>query len=138
MASFSLKIIASDKVFYDGRSEILVIPALDGEYTFLAHHDDMVAAVCPGETRFKNGEGEWVTVITGLGFAHTSNNRVTMLVDSAERPEEIDEIRARQHLERAKEALRQKQSVREYKMTQASLARAISRLKGKDRKNINL
>jgi len=138
MAAFSLKMIASDKVFYDGRSEILIIPALDGEYTFLAHHDDMVVAVRPGETRFKNEKGEWITVITGLGFVNASNNRVTMLVDSAERPEEIDEIRARQHLERAREALRQKQSIQEYKLARASLARAISRLKGKNGKNINL
>jgi len=138
MASFYLKIIASDKVFYNGRSEIVIVPALDGEYALLAHHDDMVVAMQPGETRFKDADGRWVYAVTGIGFAHTSNNRVTVLVDSAERPEEIDEIRAQQHVARAQEALRQKQSIQEYKMTQASLARAISRLKGKNRKNINL
>ena len=41
-----------------------------------------------------------------------------------------DRVRAREALERAEEQLRQKQSLREFKMTQASMARALSRLKG--------
>ena len=53
MAEFSLRIVASDKVFYGGPSEIVIVPALDGEYGFMAHHDDMVVAMKPGELRFK-------------------------------------------------------------------------------------
>ena len=61
-----------------------------------------------------------------------------MLVDTAERPEEIDEKRAQEALERAQEELRQKQSIEEYYVTQATLARALSRLKEKNRHgNIN-
>lgn len=58
--------------------------------------------------------------------------------DSAERPEDIDEIRAKEAKERAEEQLRQKQSVYEYRMSKASLARAVSRLKEKQRSHINL
>ena len=60
------------------------------------------------------------------------------LVDSAERPEDIDEVRAREAMERAQEQLRQKQSIYEYRMSKASLARAVSRLKEKKRMDINL
>ena len=52
-----------------------------------------------------------------------------MLVDTAERPEDIDEVRAREAMERAKEQLRQKQSIQEYHVSQASMARAMYRLK---------
>ncbi|HIR41681.1 MAG TPA: ATP synthase F1 subunit epsilon, partial [Candidatus Egerieicola pullicola] len=31
--TFSLKIVATDRVFYDGRCEMLTVPALDGEFT---------------------------------------------------------------------------------------------------------
>ena len=72
------------------------------------------------------------------GVAQTANNRVIILVDSAERPEDIDEIRAKEAKERAEEQLRQKQSVYEYRMSKASLARAVSRLKEKQRSHINL
>ena len=62
-----------------------------------------------------------------------ANNRATILVDTCESPDEVDKRRAEEALERAKERLRQKQSLREYKMTQASMARALSRLKFKDK-----
>ena len=54
---------------------------------------------------------------------------VILLVSSAERPEEIDRARAERAKERAEERLRQKQSVREYHLSKAALARAMARLR---------
>ena len=130
MNTFSLKIIASDKVFYDGKCGIVIVPALDGEQAIMAHHEDMVIATRVGEVRFKEQEqDDWKKAVVGIGFVHIAYNRVTMLVDTAERPEDIDEVRARQAMERAEEQLRQKQSIEEYHVSQASLARAMIRLK---------
>ena len=66
---------------------------------------------------------------TGLGFAYVENNSVVVFVDTAERPEEIDLRRAEEAKERAEEKLRQETSRQEYYHTQASLARAMSRMK---------
>lgn len=130
MSTFSLKIIASNKVFYDGKCRSVVVPALDGELAVMAHHENMVVATRAGELRFQVEEkSEWCKAVVGIGFVHIANNRVTVLVDTAERPEEIDEVRAREAYERAKERLRQRQSIVEYHMSQASLARAMARLK---------
>ena len=46
--TFSLKIVATDRVFYDGRCEMLTVPALDGEFTMLAHHENIVIALDMG------------------------------------------------------------------------------------------
>ena len=138
MAEFHLRVVASDKVFYNGMCEVAIVPGLDGEWAFMAHHDDIVVAVQPGEMRFKKPDGVWETAIVGSGFAQMANNRAMVLVDTAERLEDIDEVRAQEALERAKEEMRQKQSIQEYRISQASLARAISRLKGKKNKNVNL
>ncbi len=138
MAEFHLKVVASDRVFYDGLCKIAIVPGLDGEWAFMAHHGDIVVAVQPGMMRFQKTDDTWETAVVGSGFAQTANNRTMVIVDTAERPEEIDEVRARESLERAQEEMRQKQSVQEYRISQASLARAISRLKGKKDKNINL
>ena len=43
MNTFSLKVIASDKVFFDGKCGIIIVPALDGE-AIMSHHEDMVIA----------------------------------------------------------------------------------------------
>ena len=74
-------------------------------------------------------DGTWITGVVGSGFAQVINNRVSVLVDTAEHPDEIDIRRAREAKERAREQLRQEQSIREYHMSKASLARAMSRLR---------
>ena len=129
MSTFSLKIISTDKVFYDGKCEYLVIPTIDGEKGILAHHENMVIAVEIGELRFRKPDGEWVTAVVSQGFAEIVNNRASVLVNTAERPEDIDVKRAEEAKERAEEQLRQKQSIQEYYLSQASMARAMTRLK---------
>ena len=130
MDTFGLKIIASDKVFYEGRCRKLIIPAPDGEKGILANHENMVIAIVVGTAKVQlAGEDEWKDLAVGSGFAEIVNNRVTLLVDTAERPEDIDVRRAKEQQERAEEQMRQKQSIQEYYHTQASLARTMNRLR---------
>ena len=65
MSTFSLKIISTDKVFYDGKCEYLVIPTIDGEKGILAHHENMVIAVEIGEA---SSEAEHSGVLSVTGF----------------------------------------------------------------------
>ena len=129
MNTFSLRIIASDKIFYDGKCKLLVIPAIDGEKAIMSHHEDIVIAVTMGEARFQTEDETWIKALVGEGFVQMINNRAVLLVDIAERPEDIDVKRAEEAKERAEEQLRQKLSIQEYYHSKASLARAMSRLK---------
>ena len=138
MDTFGLKIIASDKVFYEGRCRNLVIPAPDGEKGILPNHENMVIAIVVGIARMEIEEGMWQEVAVGSGFVEIVNNRVTLLVETAERPEDIDVRRAEEQRERAEEQMRQKQSIQEYYHTQASLARAMNRLRLAQDKKWNL
>lgn len=138
MDTFGLKIIASDKVFYEGRCRKMMIPAADGEIGILPNHENMVIAIAVGIGRVEIEEGNPQEVALGSGFAEIVNNRVTLIVDTAEKPEEIDIRRAEEQRERAEEQLRQKQSIQEYYHTQASLARAMNRLKLAQDKKWNL
>lgn len=131
MATFYLKVITSSRVFFGGQVSIVTVKAVDGEKSFMAHHEEMVLALKPGELRFQKEDGTWVRAAAGAGAVQAANNRVTVIVESAELPEEIDEVRARRARDQALEELRQKQSIREYKSTQASLARALNRLRYK-------
>jgi len=56
---------------------------------------------------------------------------VTLLVDTAEHPEEIDERRAEEAMERAAEQLRQSKSLQEHSHFEASMARSLARLRTK-------
>ena len=135
--TFYLKIISANRVFYSGRCRSLIVPEYDGQKEILAHHEDMVIAIDDGEMRFQpEGSENWEYAVVGMGFVEIVNNRVTLLVETAERPEEIDVARAREAKERAEEQLRQKQSMQEYYMSKASLARAMTRLSATNKKNI--
>ena len=139
MDTFGLKIIASDKVFYEGRCRKLIIPAPDGQKGILPNHENMVIAIVVGTAKVQlAGEDEWRDLAVGTGFAEIVNNRVTLLVDTAERPEDIDIRHAQEQQERAEEQMRQKQSIQEYYHTQASLARAMNRLRVAQDKKWNL
>ena len=112
MSSFSLRIIASDHIFYDGSCEILTVPAHDGPVSILAHHEAVIMATQEGEVWFRAaGNTEWQEAIVGIGIVQVVNNRALVIVDSAERPEEIDVRRAQEALERAEEQMRQKLSL---------------------------
>ena len=93
--TFYFEVIASDKKFYSGACEHVIFPAVDGLYGVLANHEDTVTAVVAGELRFKV-DGEWKVCIVGEGFADVTRDFVVIVVDTVERPEDIDIIRARE------------------------------------------
>ena len=128
MNSFSVEVYACDKVFYRGRGVSLTLPLPDGEATLLPHHEDSIIALIPGVMKLKTEDGEQKIAVISAGMAQMINNRVKIFVHTVERPEEIDENRARAAKERAEEQLRQKQSLAEYHMNRVALARAMSRL----------
>ena len=131
MDAFQVHILAADKTFYEGPCESLTISTSDGEQCILAHHSNMIAAVLPGKLRYRVPGGEIQLAAVSPGMMKVEKNEVLVLVDSAERPEEIDAARARREADEAMEAMLQKRSRQEYQVAQATLARALNRLRVK-------
>lgn len=127
--TFQLEILTPERPFFNGQVQSLVLPAMDGEFGVLADHEPVVTAIEPGEARFKV-DGVWQYAVVTQGFAEITPDSTVVLVATAERPEEIDEARARRAKERAEERLRQHESKREYFRSKAALARATARLHG--------
>ncbi len=88
-----------------------------------------MGAVCAGELRFETAEGEHRRAAVAPGLFKIEDGRVLLLVDAAERPEDIDVNRALRAREEAEEQLRQKRSMAEYQLAQGNLARALNRLR---------
>ena len=130
MDKFILNITASSGEFYQGDCESLTLPTSDGVYGVQAGHNPVLVALHMGLMHF-TVNGEEHEVLVGDGIAEVTPTFVLLLVDSAERPEDIDRNRALAAKHRAEERLRQKQSQHEYIQTQAALARALARLKAK-------
>ncbi len=126
---FRAHILASDRDFFDGMCQSMRLPTIDGEIGILAHHINFVTALTPGEMWYRLADGTERTAAISHGLVRMEDNDVLILVDSAERPEEIDMARAKRAAERAKEIMLQSKSWQEYLQTQASLSRAMNRLK---------
>ena len=137
MNTFKLKIIASNKTFFEDECVCLTLPIADGgEMGFLANHENTVAPIEYGEMRIKKTDDEEIEAFISGGFIEFFDNSATVVCISVESPDEIDERRANEAKERAEEALRQKQSIFEYHQSKNDLARAMERLKVKNRHQI--
>ena len=132
MSSFNVHILAASHTFYEGECESLVVPTLHGQYGIMAGHCNTISAVVPGKMEYRiPGETVKIAAVSS-GLVKIENNEVLVLVDSAERPEDIDAIKAKQAADAAREAMLQKQSIREYHTAQMTLARAVARLRVKN------
>lgn len=133
MEAFQVNILASDHPFYEGKCYSLILPTAGGMCGIRAHHSNMVTALVPGIMTYQIEENVSREAAVSGGLAKVENGEVLILVDTAERPEEIDAKRAKRDADAAKEALLQRKSIQEYRTAQATLARAISRLRVKRR-----
>lgn len=136
MKTFPLEIYAIDKKVFDGPCESLTIPATDGEFGVLANHVPVVVAIEPGELRYTAG-GETTVLAVGAGFIEVSEKEVYVMVDFAERADEIDLIRAQAAAERAQDKLRAKRDALAVAHAEAALARALARLRVGGRNSIH-
>lgn len=126
--TFHLEIISTDRLFFSGEVEHLVITAIDGLLGILAGHEPLVTCLPTGELKYLV-DGEWKYAAISEGFIQVMPDSSIILAETCELPEEIDIKRAQEARERAEERLRQKQSIKEYYETQAALNRAMNRLK---------
>ena len=127
MNSFILNITASSGEFYQGSCESMVLPVKDGVYGVQAGHSPVLVAIHMGMLKF-TVDGETREILVGDGIAEVTPTFVLLLVDSAERPEDIDRNRAEAARIRAEERLQHKQSMHEYYQTKIALDRAMQRL----------
>ena len=127
MAEMKLEIVTGERLVYSGDVEVLVAPGIEGELGILPHHAPLLTMLQPGEIRIVvNGQEEYM-VISG-GFLEVLANTVTILADTAERADEIDEERAQEAVQRAQERLTGQLAAQDLERALASIRRAQARV----------
>jgi F-type H+-transporting ATPase subunit epsilon len=106
----------------------IVIPGSQGYFGVLPGHAAFLTTLGIGELMYRIGRDEHYLAVSN-GFAEVRNDKVIVLADTAERPEEIDRARAERSRERAERRLagRVEEEV-DYNRALAALARALARL----------
>jgi len=111
----------------EGVDEVIA-PGVEGQLAVLPQHAAFMTMLAPGELILKKGGEEIPFAVTG-GFFEVLRDRVVVLADAAERADEIDVARAEEARERAKTTLERRETVEDLAQVQASLQRALIRLR---------
>lgn len=130
MAKILLEIVTPDRVVVSEEVDVVTAPGVEGEFGVLANHAPMIAAVKIGPLRYRVGDKEeWVAI--SVGFCEVSKNKITFLVEAAEKSYEIDVERALKAKERAEKRIQAylaKAEEVDYARARAALQRALTRL----------
>jgi F-type H+-transporting ATPase subunit epsilon len=104
---FDVSLVTPDGPAFEGEAEMIVVPGAAGEIGVLARHAPLIATLKAGSTRvyLDRDGGDVREFATGPGFFQVQLDRAIALVDDAVLASEVDDARAREQLEAAKQEL---------------------------------
>lgn len=119
---FDLKIITPDRVFYSGKASFLELNTVEGEIGIYKNHIPMTTVLEPGIATITEEGGNKKEAALHTGFMEILGDRITILAEIAEWPDEIDRNRAQEAKIRAERRLQNDKS--NINITRAELAAA--------------
>ena len=137
MSNIKISIVSSSEEIYSGEATMVFATGSLGELGIAPGHTPLLTCLAAGPVRVQNGSEEETFFCSG-GFVEVQPNAVTILSDTAERADSLDESEALKAKEAAEQSLADQQSTIDYTKAAAQLAEAVARLKTiqKLRKNI--
>ncbi|HEY4901762.1 MAG TPA: F0F1 ATP synthase subunit epsilon [Terriglobales bacterium] len=129
--TFQLEIVTPDKLVVKETADEVQIPGKAGYMDVLPGHAPLITELMIGEITYKH-DGNTQHLSVAWGFAEVLPDKVTVLAQTAERPEEIDVKRAQEAKARAEAALARAEADLDFDVTLSALKRAEVRLKVAD------
>jgi F-type H+-transporting ATPase subunit epsilon len=126
--TFQLEIVTPEKLVVNESVEEAQIPGLGGYLGILPGHAPLITELAVGVITYR-AQGVTKSLSVAWGFAEVLPDKVTMLAETAERPDEIDVARAQKAKERAEQMLKSNDPQLDYDRAQDALQRAETRLK---------
>ena len=124
---FKLSIISPDRVFTEGEAEFLEFTSTEGELGIYAQHIPLTTILEPCVMKIHN-EGEVKKEAILGGFVEILKDKITVLAEDAQWPDDIDVARAKAAKKRAEDRLTAKQEGTDMLRAEAALKRAIARI----------
>jgi len=121
-------VVSAEKKLFDGRIEFLVASGVMGELGILPGHTPLLTELKPGTIKLTKQGGTEELIYVSSGFLEVQSTVVTVLADTAERADDLDESAAREALEAAKRTIDNESIELSYEQAEAQL-RTIQLLK---------
>ena len=125
---FDLKIITPDRVFYSGKASFLELNTVEGEIGIYKNHIPMTTVLEPGIATITEEGGNKKEAALHTGFMEILGDRITILAEIAEWPDEIDRNRAQEAKIRAERRLQNDQSNINITRAELALHKALVRI----------
>ena len=120
LKKFRLEVISPERIFYSGEVEMLELTTTEGEIGIYADHIPLTTIIAPGVMTITETGSQLKQAAVLEGFMEITQEKVTVLAQSCEWPEEIDTNRAQEARARAERRL--KSSDANINMSRAELA----------------
>jgi F-type H+-transporting ATPase subunit epsilon len=130
-----LQIVSADRSLVNERVDEVEIPGADGYFGVLPGHAPLLALLGAGELWYRQGQEKHYLAIA-FGFAEVLPDRVTVLAQLAERPNEIDVARAEAARKRAEQRLASPSLDMDFERARIALMKALVRLQVASRAKI--
>jgi F-type H+-transporting ATPase subunit epsilon len=125
--TFQLEIVTPSRLLVKDAAEEAQIPGVSGYLGILPGHAPLISELGVGEITYK-ASGATHTLSVAWGFVEVLQDKVTILAEAAERPQEIDIERAQKAKDRAEQRLKSNDPQVDYTRAEDALQRAETRL----------
>lgn len=125
--TFKVEIITPDRVFYTGDADMIEFNTIDGQIGVYKHHIPMTTVIEPGVVVIHDADERKIAAVHA-GFAEILGEKVTLLAEVAEWPDEIDVNRAEAAKGRAEERITTKAETTDLKRAEFALHKALTRI----------
>lgn len=129
--NFKLKIIAPERVFYEGEASFLELVTSEGEVGIYKNHIPMTMVLVPGIVRITEGDEVKIAALHS-GFVEVLQDSITILAEIAEWPDEIDINRAKEAKIRAERRLEMKDPNININRAEIALKKSLVRIEVAD------
>jgi len=130
MAQIRCEVVTAERTVFEDDVDMVIAPGTQGELGILPHHAPLMTALTYGELTIRREGQDDEFIAIGGGFLEVGPDHVTILADSAERADEIDEARAEEAHLRAEELMAQrKEEDVDLARAEAALRRSMVRIK---------
>lgn len=98
---FKLDVVTPDRVFFEGETDMVILKTTEGDIGILYDHEPLVAPLKVGSMRVRQDDQTFKWAACSAGFLTVNEEKVTVVIDSAEWVDEIDVDRALEAKRRA-------------------------------------
>lgn len=126
--SIHIDVVSAEGAIYSGSANMVFAPGEMGEIGILPQHAPLLTRLKPGNLRVRNEDDTEQDIFVSGGLLEVQPHMITVLADTAERAEDIDEAKAENARLKAEEDLADATDERAMSRAQAELAAASARL----------